>query len=121
MKPMSKRRCDRCGVVLRPGAYYNVTLEMKSDAEPLQLRATDLRRDTQKEIDELVERMQDADPTALEADVYKLMKFRICRGCQQVLLHDPLQRSIITPEQWPEFDVDDFLDSLGDSGASDAN
>ncbi len=118
---MPKRRCDRCGAELRAGAYYNVTLELKSDADPLQFKASDLRRDTQKEIDGLVEQMRDADPKALEADVYKLMKFRVCRGCQQVLLHDPLQRSGLTPEQWPEFDVDDFLDSLGDADAADGD
>ncbi len=108
-------RCDRCGEKLRSGAYYDVTLEVKSDAEPLELTPGDLRRDTQQEIDELVDQMRDMDPASLEADVYKLMKFRICRSCQQVVLHDPLQRKKITPEEWPEFDVDDFLESLNDS------
>lgn len=112
---MSKSRCDRCGTVLRPGAYYNVTVELKSDAEPLELTSGDLCQDTQQEIDELVDRMRDMDPATLEADVYKLMKFQVCRGCQQVLLHDPLQRTAITPAQWPAFDVDDFLESLGES------
>lgn len=116
---MSKRRCDRCGEELRAGAYYNVTLELKSDAEPLQLKPGHLRHDTQREINELVEQMRDADPNALEADVYKLMKFRVCRGCQQVLLHDPLQRTSITADQWPDFNVDDFLESLGDPDSSD--
>ena len=116
---MPKRRCDRCGTTLRPSAYYDVSLELKSDTEPLQLKPSDLHRDTQREIDDLVDRMRDTDAAALEADVYKLMKFRVCRGCQQVLLHDPLQRSALTPEEWPAFDVDDFLESLGDTDTSD--
>ena len=109
------RRCDRCGDKLRPGAYYDVSLEVKSDADPLELTSADLRRDTQREIDDLVDEMRDMDPATLEADVYKLMKFRICRTCQQVLLHDPLQRGKITASEWPQFDVDDFLESLTES------
>lgn len=113
---MPKRRCDRCGDVMRPGGYYDVTLEVKSDRGPLEITRDDLRRDTQAEIDDLVEQLKDVDPATLEADVYKLMKFRICRGCQQVLLHDPLQRGALSAQDWPEFDVDDFLDSLDGDG-----
>jgi len=109
---MPKPRCDRCGAELRAGAYYEVTLEMKSDAEPIELADHLPARDLQAEIEDIIDRTRDMDPAQLEADVYTCKEFRICRGCQQVLLHDPLQRSGLSPEDWPEFDVDDFLDSL---------
>ena len=109
---MPKLRCDRCGAELQAGSYYDMTLELKSDTEPLEL-TEGLGRDLQAEIEELVDRTRDMDPAQLEADVYTQMQFRVCRGCQQVLLHDPLQRGSLSASDWPDFDVDDFLDSLG--------
>jgi hypothetical protein len=84
--------CDRCGKGLLIGedVRYEVTIEIKSAYDPLELTRDDLRKNFNDEILRLLDRMKDKDPQELEDEVYKIFKFDICLRCQKEIIKNPL-------------------------------
>lgn len=80
---------------------YEVTIEVKSAYDPMELSPSDLMRDYRKEISELLERMKERDPQEMEDEVYKVFKFDLCLQCQKKFLKNPLFNKVDSPDVRP--------------------
>ncbi|MFH1231965.1 MAG: hypothetical protein V1709_10770 [Planctomycetota bacterium] len=93
--------CDRCGKGLLIGedVRYEVTVEIKSAYDPLELTRDDLRKNFNDEILRLLNQMKDKDPQELEDEVYKIFKFDICLKCQKEIIKNPLFQATLEQEK----------------------
>jgi len=87
--------CDMCGksLLVDEDVRYEVTIEIKSAYDPMELTKNDLRRNYKKEMGKLLDKMKDRNPQELEDEVYKLFKFDLCLVCQQKLIKNPLPKT----------------------------
>ena len=87
--------CDRCGKGLLIGedVRYEVTIEIKSAYDPLEITRDDLEKDSQEEILRLLNLMKNKNRQELEDEVYKKFNFDICLQCQKEMIQDPLFQS----------------------------
>ncbi|MEW6025823.1 MAG: hypothetical protein AB1599_00810 [Planctomycetota bacterium] len=86
--------CDRCekGLLLGEDVRYEMTVEIKSAYDPMEITGEDLKKDFNDEILELLNKMKHKTQEELEDQVYKLFKFDLCMECQKRILKDPLLR-----------------------------
>lgn len=94
---------------------YVLKMNIFAAYDTLEIELTDLEKDYEDEIRELVEKMKQMDPKQLEEDVFKQYNFDLCRQCQQRFIRNPLGRKrggSESPQDMPPFDVDDFLRKL---------
>lgn len=84
--------CDMCGkgLLADEEVRYEVTIEIKSAYDPMEIIQKDLKQDHLKEIERLMHQMKDNDPQELQDEVYRVFKFDLCRSCQKKLLKNPL-------------------------------
>ncbi len=90
---MEGMTCDMCGKVLLgegESVRYVARVELFAAYDPLELTQKDLDRDLSAEIRHLLRQVEDADPRALEEDVYKEFRFDLCPTCHKKVLADPL-------------------------------
>jgi len=88
---MIKTFCDLCGrEIKRDTIHYELRIELKAAYNMIEINLADLLKDHTEEIEALIEEMQDADPQALQDDVYKQFEFHLCRACQQGYIKAPL-------------------------------
>lgn len=88
--------CDRCGKGLLIGedVRYEVTIEIKSAYDPMEITRDDLNKDFNEEILNLLNKMKHKTQQELEDEVYKLFKFDLCMECQKELLKNPLFKDV---------------------------
>jgi len=95
---------------------YVLKMNIFAAYDTMKLELSDLEKDYEDEIRNLVEKMEQMSPKELEEDVFKELKFDLCRKCQQKVLKNPLgsktERGEVASDL-PPFDVDDFLRRLG--------
>jgi hypothetical protein len=105
-----------CGArIERNELRYVLQMSLFAAYDTLQIELTDLQKDYEDEIRDLVEKMREMDPKELEEDVVKQYSFDLCRRCQQKFKRNPLGQkggTAESPEDMPPFDVDDFLRRL---------
>ena len=84
--------CDMCGkgLLVDEDVRYEVTVEIKSAYDPMEITEKDLQQDHIKEMNRLIRQMKDKDPQELQDEVYRVFKFDLCRPCQKKLLKNPL-------------------------------
>ncbi len=89
MAPFS---CDRCGkpLLVDESVRYVLKIECWAAYDPLEIAPTDLARDHEREIRELVREIERRSPEELEAEVYKRFDCDLCLPCQRAYLRDPL-------------------------------
>lgn len=85
--------CDK-GLLLDEDVRYEVTIEIKSAYDPMEITEDDLKKDYLSEIHRLLNKMKDCDPQELADEVYKVFKFDLCRTCQKKLLKNPLLQRV---------------------------
>ena len=84
--------CDRCGKGLLIGedVRYEMTIEIKSAYDQMEITRADLNKDFNDEILNLLNKMKHKTQQELEDEVYKLFKFDLCMECQKEMLKNPL-------------------------------
>lgn len=81
-----KHSCDSCGKNLeKPVERYVLKIELYASPD-VEFAKEDFKKDTQKQIRELMEQMKDMDPKGLEEDVYVFYKLTLCRRCRDTFL-----------------------------------
>jgi hypothetical protein len=110
--------CDMCGTrIERTMPRYVLNMSVFAAYETLEITASDLARNYEEEIKELIEKIKKMDPKQLEEDIAKQLHFDLCRACHQKFLKDPLgnqSESRRSSSPLPPFDVDEFLRKIRD-------
>jgi hypothetical protein len=90
---MDRLTCDRCGqgLLLDAPVRYEVTIEVKSAYDPLELVEEDLV-DAAEEMKRLIAKLKTMSPEAAQDEVYRKFRFDLCATCQKIYLKDPLGR-----------------------------
>lgn len=105
--------CDGCGVELRKGALrYNVKIDVRAAYDEIQIGLMELVRDHRAEMLELIEQLQDRDPTELEESVYKCIELDLCPSCHKAYIRDPLRFQPGERAADSDLDFEAFLRSL---------
>jgi len=88
---MDRLTCDRCGqgLLLDAPVRYEVTIEVKSAYDPLELTEEDLL-DAAGEMKRLIEKLKTVTPDAAQDEVYRKFRFDLCATCQKLFLKNPL-------------------------------
>ena len=84
--------CDRCdrGLLLEEDVRYEVTIEVKSGYDPMEITREDLKKDFSAEMSRLLRQMKKKGTRELEDSVYKVFKFDLCLKCQKEFIENPL-------------------------------
>lgn len=88
---MDRLTCDRCGggLLLDLPVRYEVSIEVKSAYDPLELTSEDLV-DAEAEMKRLIEKLRQVSPDAAQDEVYRKFRFDLCATCQKAYLKNPL-------------------------------
>jgi hypothetical protein len=86
--------CDRCKRAIDPeqDLRYVVKLEVHAAMEPLDCDEVEDDRDHLMEIQEILERMEDADDESIADDVYQKRRFDLCPDCYRRFIQNPMGR-----------------------------
>ena len=107
-------RCDGCGRNLtRNGLRYTVKIEVRAAYEEMEIGLAELVRSHRQEMIALIERLKHKTPQEIEETVYKGLQLDLCPSCQRAFIADPLRFHPEQTTQQTDFDVDEFLRSLG--------
>ncbi|MFA5795091.1 MAG: hypothetical protein WC980_08535 [Candidatus Brocadiia bacterium] len=89
--------CDMCGkgLLLDDNVRYEVTIEVKSAYDPMDIVRNDLDRDLQNEFLNLIEQLKHRDQQELDDEVYKVFKFDLCLSCQKKFIRNPLSKEVM--------------------------
>jgi hypothetical protein len=90
---MDRLTCDRCGrgLLLDAPVRYEVSVEVKSAYDPLELTAEDLV-DAEAEMKRLIEKLRTVSAEAAQDEVYRKFRFDLCATCQKIFLKNPLAK-----------------------------
>ncbi len=95
---MIRYTCDMCGREIKPHTLrYKVNIDVIAAYDTLVITKEDLKRDFQKEIKRLLERMKDMDEEELMEDIWKNFSFDLCKKCRDIYLKSPL--GLVTTEE----------------------
>ena len=82
---MIKYRCDNCGVEMdEQDLRYILKVQLYAAPNEIRITAEDLQKDTQAELERLVERMKTMDPKKLEEEVYVDYQLDLCPKCRTI-------------------------------------
>ncbi len=86
--------CDVCKRELDPedDLRYVVKMEIYAAFDPIQARDDEDDRDHLQEIQDILERMEDAQCEQIGEDVYQQLRFDLCPECRKRLAKNPLGR-----------------------------
>lgn len=84
--------CDCCKRLLDPeeDLRYVVKMEVYASFDPIQTDELDDDRDHLQEIQEILQRMEDAEDDQISDDVYQQLRFDLCPECRKKFLRNPL-------------------------------
>ncbi len=87
--------CDCCRRKLHPedDLRYIVKMEVYASLDPME-DGLDNDRDHLQEIQEILERLDDAENDEIGEDVYQQMRFDLCSECRKNFLRRPLGRGV---------------------------
>ena len=93
---MNRLTCDRCGngLLLDAPVRYEVSIEVKSAYDPLELMEEDLAR-ARSELHSLIERLKDYSTDQAQDEVYRKFRFDLCATCQKAFLAAPLGKPLL--------------------------
>ncbi len=86
--------CDGCRQKLHPedDLRYIVKMEVYASLDPME-DGLDTDRDHLQEIQDILERLDDAENDQIGDDIYQQMRFDLCSECRKKFLRRPLGRS----------------------------
>ncbi|MFV2065856.1 MAG: hypothetical protein ACC645_02680 [Pirellulales bacterium] len=88
--------CDGCHRSLNPenDLRYVVKMEIYASLDPLEDEPED-DRDHLQEIQDILERLDDAESDEVGDDVYQQMRFDLCPDCRRRFLRNPIGRGLV--------------------------
>lgn len=88
--------CDRCKRVLdgEDELRYVVKLEVYAAMEPIDVDEVEDDRDHLLEIQEILERLDDAECDAIGDDVYQKQRYDLCSDCYKEYIKNPVGREV---------------------------
>jgi hypothetical protein len=87
--------CDCCKRVLDPEALrYVVKMEVYAAFDPNALDEAEDDRDHLQEIQEILQRAEDAADDQIGRDVYEQLRFDLCTECRKKFVKNPLPREL---------------------------
>lgn len=90
--------CDCCKRVLDPDDLrYVVKMEVYAAFDPLAVDDADDDRDHLQEIQEILQRSEEANDPAVGPDVYEQKRFDLCPECRKKFVSNPLGREHAKP------------------------
>lgn len=89
--------CDCCKRIIDPAddVRYVVKMEVYASMDPSAEGDADDEHDHLEEIQQILERLEDAEDDALDQDVYQSLRFDLCPECRRKFLKNPLGREPI--------------------------
>lgn len=94
---MIRYSCDLCKRELDPEVdlRYVVKMEVYAAIDPAAADEADDDRDHLQEIQDILERLEDADNDRIGDDVYQQLRFDLCTECRKKFVKHPLGREIV--------------------------
>jgi len=94
---MIRYSCDLCKRDLDPeeDLRYVVKMEVYAAFDPAVSDVEDDDRDHLQEIQDLLERLEDAENDQIGDDVYQQMRFDLCPQCRKKFIQNPLGRETV--------------------------
>ena len=91
---MLRYSCDLCGRELdsQNDLRYVVRMEVYAAFDPLRTDESEDDQDHLQEVQDIIERMEDAECEQIGEDVYQQMRFDLCPECRKRFLKSPLGR-----------------------------
>jgi hypothetical protein len=90
---MIHHSCDCCKRVLDPDDLrYVVKMEVYAAFDPSAMDELDDDRDHLQEIQEILQRCEDASDPQIGNDVYEQLRFDLCTECRKKFIKNPLGR-----------------------------
>ena len=87
--------CDCCKRVLDPDDLrYVVKMEVYAAFDPATMDEGDGDRDHLQEIQEILQRAEDASDEQIGSDVYEQLRFDLCTDCRKKFLKNPIAREL---------------------------
>ncbi len=89
--------CDVCGNELLIGedVRYISEIQVYAAYDPLEITASDLKKDFRSAISELIKKMKRLGPKKAQNSVYKAFSFDLCCKCQREYIKNPLHTKIL--------------------------
>jgi hypothetical protein len=93
---MIRYSCDLCKRDLDPedDLRYVVKMEVYAAFDPAASIEADDDRDHLQEIQDILERMEDAESDQVGDDVYQQLRFDLCPECRKKFIKNPLNREV---------------------------
>ncbi|HUT11289.1 MAG TPA: hypothetical protein VMY42_12385 [Thermoguttaceae bacterium] len=93
---MIRYSCDLCKQTLDPeeDIRYVVKMEVFAAFDPVTVDPYDDDRDHLQEIQDILERLEDADDDQIGDDVYQQLRFDLCGECRKKFVKNPLGREV---------------------------
>ena len=93
---MIRYTCDLCKRELEPDTdlRYVVKVEVYAALDPMASDEDDNDRDHLQEIQDILERLEDAEDDQIGNDVYQQLRFDLCCECRRKFLKNPLGREL---------------------------
>ncbi len=84
--------CDRCKRMIDPedDLRYVVKLEAHAAMEPIEVDEFEDDRDHLREVEEILERLDDMDSEAITAELYQRERFDLCSDCYHQFIKNPI-------------------------------
>jgi hypothetical protein len=93
--PMIHYSCDCCKRVLDPDDLrYVVKMEIYAAFDPSAMDEVEDDRDHLQEIQEILQRADDANDPQIGNDVYEQLRFDLCTECRKKFIKNPLGREL---------------------------
>jgi len=91
---MIHHSCDLCKRLIEPDEdlRYVVKIEVYAALEPAEADHNEDDRDHLQDMQEILQRMEDADDDQIGEDVYQQLRFDLCPECRKRFLKNPLGR-----------------------------
>ncbi len=86
--------CDMCDneLLIDEDVRYISEIQVYAAYDPLEITASDLKKDFRSAISEIIKKMKHLSPKKAQNGVYKAFSFDLCCKCQREYLKDPLGR-----------------------------
>jgi hypothetical protein len=95
MVPMIHYSCDCCKRPLDPeDLRYVVKMEVYAAFDPCAMDEAEDDRDHLQEIQEILQRSEDANDPQIGNDVYEQLRFDLCTECRKKFIKNPLGREL---------------------------
>lgn len=88
--------CDRCKRMINPeeDLRYVVKLEVEAAMEPLEVDEFEDDRDHLLEVEEILERLEDAESDAIGDELYHRCRYDLCADCYREFIKNPFGQEI---------------------------